>query len=399
MVTHPARNKGAASLRILVAGTQLSPHSGTSKVAVELVRELRRMGCLVETHFLTQSPDLSLLGDTGVSARPTTWRTRFTGVLSTAAQLPLLRTVWNLGFTPQDSVDLIGAVTERDFFVKARRADLIVFMNFWAAIPIFRIDPRHRPPTVVYFHELPQFTEVPPPLGFAMRGIVRWVAHSCSTVVSVSAQIRQAVQAQLERDSLVLYHAVRPLAAQRTKAEYILLDTRWTDARRPEFVATLAQLLPEYKIRMAGYFPSDEIRRRLEADIRRLGLDERIELLERLPEGRLNSLFASARFYIRWSADGGEAGPSVGVFQAIGNLCPPIVDDQLGAADFLKMAGLDRLVVTRDAAAFAQRVRELAKDPAIYASTLDTLEQVGLKFGWDAYCRRLLDAAIPRSPA
>lgn len=389
---------GTGRLRVLVAGAQLSPHSGTTKVAIELVRGLTHLGCDVDTHFLAQSKDVGLLGDTGFSARSQGVKTRITGLLSAGLQLPLIQTVWNHGFTPEDSVDLLGAVTEREFLEKARWAELVIFMNFWSAIPIFRIEPRLRPCTVVYFHELPRFTEVPPLLRFAMRGIVRWVAHSCTTVISVSDRIREEVQEQLGRDSIVLYHGIRTQNSLREKSDFILLDTRWTGARQPGFAIALAGLLPELKFVMAGYFPSAEVKLTLQREIGERGLRDRIEISEGLTEERLNELYGAARFYVRWSAGQEEAGPSVGVFQAIGNLCPPIVDRQLGATDFLRRVGLGKLVVERDPSAFAERIRELGKRSEAYGSLLDELATAREQSGWDAYCLRLLAAASPRSP-
>lgn len=379
--------------RVLVAGAQLSPHSGTSKVTVEVVRGLRQLGCEVETHFLSQSKDVGLMGDLDVSARSTGLRTRITGLLSASLQLPLLQTVWSFGFTPEDSVDLLGSVTDRDFLLKARWAELIIFMNFWAAIPIFRIDPRLRPRTMVYFHELPRFTEVPPILRVAMRGLVRWVANSCTNVISVSDRVRDEVQRQLGRESIVLYHGVRTHNSRLDKSSYILLDTRWTGARQPEFVVDLAGHLPDIRFLMAGYFPSATVRRTLRKKIEASGLDNQIEILEGLPEESLNELYGTAKFYVRWSAGGEEAGPSMGVFQAIGNLCPPIVDRQLGATDFLRRVGLGQLVVERNPRAFADRIRELGGSADAYSSLLNNIEAAREGSGWDSYCSRLLAAA------
>lgn len=373
---------------------QLSAHSGTSKVATELVRGLRAAGCDVSTHAFSTTSDVALLGGSEDLPPPNSRRSRVTRTLSTAFQLPLIRTVWRDGFAPEDAVDFWGAITDSGFVLKARRAQLVVFMNYWAALPRFRLETTPRPRTVVYFHELPSYAEVPPGVRGFLRGLVRGLASRCDCIVSVSPRIQAGVRNELGLESQVLYHGIRSISTQWAKEGFVLLDTRWTDSRQPLFALDVAAAVPETRFVMAGHFPSPSVRAGVEREIRDRGIGDRITIRTGLTETQLTELYGRARWYLRWSAVGGEAGPSVGMFDAIAGRSVPIVDEGMGGADFLRTNQLGGLVVRRDPTEFASRLRFFQEKPEQYTRILERIELVRQANSWPAYGLRLLQLAL-----
>lgn len=379
-------------LKVLVIGAQLSPYSGTSKVSLEIIRGLREIGCTVDSCFLSTGRDVGLF--TGLPVpQISTLESPKTRLVSTAIQLPLISTIWRHGFTRDDAVDVIGALTSRDLLRRLRGSDVVVFMNFWSAFPVLRLDPAKRPKTIVFFHELPTYAEVPPLAKQIIRGLVRKLARSCNLIISVSDRIRTGVETETGLGSRVFYPGIQLAHSLRSKEGFVLMDTRWTNSREPEFIAEIARALPSTEFVMAGHFPSQAVRTRLLRALSDRGVEGHVKILTELTEPQLDDLYSRAKWYLRWSAKPYEAGPSFGVFQAIGNLCPPIVDRELGGADFLMKNGLRELVVDRDPHAFATRLLSLERSTGAYDVLLQRLAEVRSENSWRSFCHHLMATA------
>lgn len=375
---------------VLVVEDRLSAHSGTSKMTLEIANGFKEAGYEVETHFFAIGADSRFLEEKSAErTAPRLWQ-QVTSAISQCCQIPLFATVWSGGFNRSDAVDFIGMVLDSRFYAKMRRADLTVFMNYWAAFPLLFANREGVGRTIVYFQEAPSFRELPWPLGPLVRFVVREILKRCDVVISPTSEIQAAAVRNMNVESSVLMYAFRSLPVTERKGNFVLLDTRWTEEREPEFALRIAEEMLDTRFVMAGYFPSRHKRADLIEAVRANGLEHRIRVQEALPEADLQSLYASATCYVRWSAIHGEAGCSYGLIESIGSLCPPIIDSRLGSASFLRELGLGELVVDRDPKSFARAIRRLFQDAEFYSAIVNRIDTVRNDYTWVKYCTELV---------
>ena len=381
---------GEKELRVLILKDRLSAHTGTGKMAIQLARGFLALGARASVLFMSRSDDHLLiedeLKDIDYSVMPTSEWNRLSG----AVQLPLLKTVLKGAYTRDDLPDIFSELTQPLILRELERADVTVFMNIWSSFPALLGRKRPHQRWVVYFHEPPYFREIPWGLRQLLHRYVRTVVRKCDLVISLSPRMQSIMREELSIQSECLENGVAAESDNRVKEDFVLADTRWTSEREPMFLLQVMEALPQTRFVMCGRFGNPAIKTAFFESARALHLEGRLISHDKISEGDLKRLYSTARCYIRWSALHGEAGPSIGVFQAMANLCVPIIDEGLGSAETIRGRISPELVLPRDPQAFAAKIRDLGASRETLQRLIDRVEAYRAEHGWERYCTNLL---------
>jgi glycosyltransferase involved in cell wall biosynthesis len=96
----------------------------------------------------------------------------------------------------------------------------------------------------------------------------------------------------------------RPLPAE-ARAPEILAVTAWKHGKAPERLLGLLERAEGLELVLAGAWLDADLRARFEQDVRRRGLEDRVELTGRLSEDALGERYARARFVVQtWESPG-----------------------------------------------------------------------------------------------
>jgi glycosyltransferase involved in cell wall biosynthesis len=129
-----------------------------------------------------------------------------------------------------------------------------------------------------------------------------------------------------------------------------------------EAVTALAQLPPEATLTFVGSWDERE-EGRLQAQIRTLGVEERVRMLGQRPRDGLRELYAEADallFPVRWDEPWGLV-----PLEAMACGCPVIATGRGGSAEYLRDGENCLLFTAGDAGALASAVRKLAESPEL----------------------------------
>ncbi len=147
-----------------------------------------------------------------------------------------------------------------------------------------------------------------PALLPAARRFDTWLARHADLVVLGGAEFRPYLEAAGARGILVSHAAAtaveRPLPAA-ARAPEILAVTAWKHGKEPERLLGLLEHAEGLKLVLAGAWLDSDLRSRFEHDVRRRGLEQRVELTGRLSEDALGDRYARARFVVQtWESPG-----------------------------------------------------------------------------------------------
>lgn len=150
-----------------------------------------------------------------------------------------------------------------------------------------------------------------------------------------------------------------PLSLNSERARRTVLAlTVWDEGRHPEFFATLAKTVPEFKITLMGMWASEPLFRRfkgLERSIPNLEITGPVTEEERCR--RLKSTFLYASFGYS------EAGPGMGGLEALAMGCPVLVNRGIGLSELIVDRVNGFVVDPFDVRTVARKLRLIDKIP------------------------------------
>ncbi len=381
--------------RIVVILDSLSGHNGTSKLAIKLFEALRALKHDVSVLALRKTIDWKNLLSELKDAKPEFVGSRISDFISFLIEAPLIKLRMKGSFDLDDRVNIFGLLFNRTLKNKLYGADIVIFMNIWASFSLLLLSGCRIRYTVTYFHE--SYSPFPWPYKTVLDALLKKTVRNSSTLISVTEETRKALLYENNIVTFTLEQAVDLKEVVHNKDDYILADTRWTKERNPFFLIEIAKFLPNFKIIMCGKFGSEELKSNFTKSIIDNRLDNQIVIQNNLEEDELNSLYKHAFCYVRW---GGlvphgeklaERGPSFGVYQAISNGCIPIISNNLGSAEVIKMQISQEIVVPLVAFNFAQIILKLFNEREFFDEIFGRLLKFRKNNTWEKYAKRLLN--------
>lgn len=383
----------------LVLHSTSSEYSGTTRIAWYVAHGFAQLGHRVTLVFVDARPSNLLLPMEGPKPTVRFLSGRLTKGLSRALQAPVIQIFERGAFDTDDSVDIIRQLVDPSLKQLTESSDYVLLMNQWCGFALL-LHPRPRKPLVaLLFHEPPVFQELPLPLRAALRFYVKRICQAVDVVVSISPTIQRSLALKSCIDSTALMFAVAPGKVSNVRDNFVLANTRWTTERDPMFVADVVRLVPGVRFIVAGRFANERLKLELERRLKEFGVADQVEVRPNIAEEELATLFSTARCYIRWSAVHGEQGTSLGLFQAIGSGCVPIVSEDIGSAQEVKQEISSNLVVPRTPEGFAAIVNRIMRDDGLFKALQDRVLSYREAHTWKNYAEELkreLDLAKTR---
>lgn len=173
------------------------------------------------------------------------------------------------------------------------------------------------------------FPVIAPLLIFLERSFVRdsLVALTGSHVHSEFLKETDRVTPQ------VLYYGCHPLAAiPKKRGRYLLANSRWEEEKNPSFLLNLLKAIPKSKLKIAGSWTKNQDYQKFLSQIKKAGLEKRVEIIPSFKEKDSPLLFASARVLVHphFEAFG------IGGLEAASHGCPLIFPAGSGVSELFE---------------------------------------------------------------
>lgn len=271
--------------------------------------------------------------------------------------------------------------------------DHLICHDQWAGIAGLYAKKRVGIPYSVFVHErLSEFAT--PILG---RLASRWETKSLegATVLFAPTQkIAQSIQSkypQLASRIVMNIHGMdwrdeHEEVGRQGREKSIIVDSMWDEGRRPLDYLSIANSLPEYKLRFCGHWRSSALRARF-IDAATSSKLENVSLHQGLSESALMEMYRQSRFMVRFGF--GEWGVGASVLQAVQSLTPVIVNAELGTADIIARLGGGAVVRTMDEVPGAVRAMD---NDARFRQLQNELTQIRATYTWERHVKNLVSA-------
>lgn len=261
--------------------------------------------------------------------------------------------------------------------------DLIVFSSYFASVSLI-LNRYYK--NIVLLHEAPVFDDFKFVTNKILETYVKFIGNR-TKFLSISEGTTLKTNKKFKFNITTL----PPIAFLDSEEEYrkeklILVDTRWTSDRQPEFILEVAQRIKGFKIIMHGIFTEEKLYYRMSDEIKSKLLN--IEMIANDTEEELQNLYKKAIIVIRWSGKH-ETGNSLSIINAISYNCIPILDKDLGIANFVANNISRDLVVEKNPDCFAKIISKLSKDNEYFSEIEQNLINCKKKFSWEKYALEL----------
>lgn len=349
-------------------------HGGVMAYNIRLAAALAATGAVVD--FVLLRGELPQRTELPGNARVLTYAHGTKARLSQLMGLPILRLLLRGAFSDESSPDFLSWVAAPLTHRWSRSYDGIFISDEHLATFVamgLRLNPV---PYAVQIHEGDSTTRAP------LERTRQKAVSGAKFVLTPSPALIDVIRERYGRTGSVLI-ITRPIEElEVAKEPYVLVDTRWSDARNASFLFDIMDCEATARYVLAGSFPSTEQSRGFLRMARQRGHHERLMLRLNLFDDELDELYNHATAYLRWPWLGGsgryEHGLGWGVVRSLERGCPCIVDYRIGGAALIKN-GVNGFIVDGRAQDFAQRVDQLLSDSNLVAriswNALETAKQ------------------------
>ena len=205
--------------------------------------------------------------------------------------------------------------------------------------------------------------------------------------ICTTRQIKLNVEKHLKvRKKLVVaeYGIDQYSKKEKIPRELLLTVSKWSKFRNPVAYLEVIKLLPnETKLTFAGRWDSNEELLAFKDLVRRMNLENRIEVINDMSESELLDLYDRTKVFLRLGFN--EMGSGQAILEALGHGCPVVISKHLGAADLIENGKEGFLVDERDLGDVAQKVTQILLDDIVYRNMSNSAYELAMRNGWDKY--------------
>ncbi|BCS91498.1 glycosyltransferase family 4 protein [Metallosphaera javensis (ex Sakai et al. 2022)] len=357
--------------------------SGASKIAIEEVRALSRLGHDVRLVFLRETssgkylePLLRGIDYEIFSTKPPKW------IYSTITGL----------FAPDRKgegavdYDLLKSFAKT---VKPGDADLMICHDQLSGISGYRAWKSSGIPYVVYVHEKVTGKYKVPILGWYARRLEYTILKNAKKVFAGTPKIANSIISTYGIQATANFPGVelKDSKPYKSRDNMILTSAVWDRGRNVMVYLKLMERLENIKLLMVGRWRDKRLLQDFQNEIVNKNLEDRMELITGIPEDRLQELYSRAKFIIRFGW--GEWGPGMVTIEAISHLTPLIINSDLGISDLIKENG-GGLVLNEinynDIVKFVQN----NNNEKNYSALQDQLRRIASNYTWETHAKILI---------
>lgn len=229
-------------------------------------------------------------------------------------------------------LDLIGIYE----FTKSDTKVVLYFDQFTSLFSILR---KLRGPfkKVVFVHET-AFRESSP-----LKKIIERIALVSSDYILTNSYFnKEVLNSKGYKNVELVYPGIQlmpNLPSFDEKSNICIVVTVFEPWRKPEILIDIAEHLKNTKIVMAGQWADLEYKRKIENEIAKRNLVNRVQITGIVEESVLHELYQNSKVALRLGYD--EHGPGMGSLEAIGFGLPLVVNTGIGITELLKNYGYD----------------------------------------------------------
>jgi len=314
-------------LRILWTG-------GAQKIAIQEAKQLQYLGHDVRLIFLRETESGKHLYD---NMKGINWE-----VFSHRKRPSLIYSI----ITGHFSADRKGEGTvDYDLIKKFARefkpgeADYIICHDQFAGIAGYRIHAKLRIPYSVFIHE--RVNGYPSNLLFGIfaRYVERKVLSNAEVIFSVTEKVAESIKRVYSILSIPNFPGmnIESHVPYEERENTLLSVSVWDRDRDPSFYLPVLSRIEDFKMIVAGRWRDEGLRYEFVTNIRKLGLENRVTLLEGFSDEDLKNLYRKSKFSLRYGID--EYGVGTSNIEAISQCTPIIVHGELGISDMIRNYG------------------------------------------------------------
>lgn len=273
-------------------------------------------------------------------------------------------------------------------FVEAFQPDLIVCHDQYAGLAGYYAWRRSGTPYVVLLHERVDWRKRGPLEAIIDIVERRTLLHS-TRILASTEKIAETARKKHGLGVEANYQGfdLSKFTSYGEKTNSLLAVSTWDRGRQPERYLDAVSELPVYTLRMVGNWRSEAELRRFESEVIQRGLTERVQILRGLAEARLNALYDSSKFVIRFGF--GEYGESHAVFEGLQRGTPVIINADLGTAEIVRRFHIGGVVdpsIPAEVAAFVRRTDSVVE----YEHFQANIRKAAALFTWRMHAERIL---------
>lgn len=318
--------------------------SGTLKYLGGLASGFEQLGHRVRFLFTGEGPNHQLVESALGQVAKQRLASNMSHTISRWLETPVIKLFARGTFAPDQSVNILGPILSSQAFGRTvSDSDLVIYGNFWA-YPAPRILQTKGPAEVLIFHEGIESSFLPYGLRQFLQTYVAIIARHVDFRMAITRPMASLLSRQgIEATPIVNGFWQRPW--DEPKEPTILLDSRWTVDRDPARVIRIAHGVPSAKFLMIGRFPDLTVRSHLIKRISVENLQDRVHVLDPVPEEALLGLYSRAMCMVRW---GKENGFSFSLVQAVSAGSVPVLSSTVGGSVHLSEEVSPELVAQTD---------------------------------------------------
>ncbi len=306
------------------------------------------------------------------------------GPLTPIFYLPTKLFAPDRGIESTIDLDLILKIPE---IAKEEKADYIICHDQFAGIGGYQTYKKYKIPYSVFIHErVTAFNR--PLLGNLFNTLENTVLKNARKVFAVTEKVADTIYKKHAIKAITNYPGMDKISEVpfSKKENYVISVSFWDYGRRPLDYLNLAKYV-DYKILIAGNWRIKEAREKFIDKLKEEKLEEKVKLLENLPESELNNLYDKSKFLVRFGY--GEYGPAMAVIESIQHTLPVIINDELGTSDLVNKYKLG--LVTHGIDYLSIKDFIINMDQNNYQKIQENINKIQQEYKWENHVRKLLD--------
>ncbi len=294
-------------------------------------------------------------------------------------------------FSPERGVD---STIDVDYIWKARKTlrgyDVVLYFDEFSALfsnPLGKSPAQRK---YVFIHEVKNST---------LWSIFQKFAMISADGVITNSKNNGKLLENMGYNNILAVHPGTHLSLQNAefsdRKDLIVSVTMWDMGRKPEVFLELASKIVVGRIYLVGNWTDETYKRKIEKIILERNLTKKIAIKGAVSENELVNIYMEAKVFIRFGYD--EKGPGMGVLEALGYGLPIIINEGIGATEFIQ-DGINGFVVDHQKLDIvALRVSQIITDENLWERMRINNKELAKSMSWEEYNKKLL--AFLKKPA
>ncbi|BDC17391.1 glycosyltransferase family 4 protein [Acidianus sp. HS-5] len=308
------------------------------------------------------------------------------GILTPLFYLPTKLFSPDRGIESTIDLDLILKLPK---IIKEEEANYLICHDQFAGIGCHQAYIKLGVPYSVFIHEkLVNYSK--PILGNIINNLERKVLSNAKRVFAVTDKVARTVYEKHKIKAIPNYPGMDKISETPfSRRENVLLAVSfWDYGRRPWDYLEVIKNIDNYKLLIVGNWRVKEAKENTIRRIKEENLDEKIELMEGVPETKLNELYDRSKFVIRFGYS--EYGLATAIIESIQHTTPVIINDELGTAELVNKYKLGLVIHGLNYNEIKNFVNKVNEEE--YTNLQKNINIVQKEYSWENHTKKIIES-------